>query len=171
MALLNLVIYPDEPLQRVARPITTFGPELERLAQNMLETMHAHDGVGLAGPQVGISKRIIVLREPDKEPKCLINPEILEEDGKEIGEEGCLSLPQIFGEVERARRIVVRAYDTMGRVLEFESKGFEARIIQHETDHLNGIVFVDHLDILTRQMKLQELEQIRAQILAGNVGR
>ncbi|HOJ32626.1 MAG TPA: peptide deformylase [Candidatus Hydrogenedentes bacterium] len=171
MPLLNLVIYPDEPLQRVARPITVFGPELERLAQNMLETMHAHDGVGLAGPQVGISKRIIVLQEPDKEPKCLINPEILEEDGKEIGEEGCLSLPQIFGEVERARRIAVRAYDTMGRILEFESKGFEARIIQHETDHLNGIVFVDHLDILTRQTKLQELEQIRAQILAGNVGR
>ncbi len=166
MAVLNLVIYPDEPLRRVAQPVTHFGPELERLVQNMLETMHAHDGVGLAAPQIGIAKRIIVLQEPDKEPKYLINPEILEEEGKEVGEEGCLSLPRIFGEVERAKRIRVRACDTAGAVLEFDSTDFEARIIQHETDHLNGVVFIDYLDILTRQQKLQELEEVRAQILA-----
>ena len=170
MAVLNLVIYPDEPLQRVAEPYTTFGPELAELAADMLETMRVHDGVGLAGPQVGVSKRIIVLQEPEGAPLCLINPEIVETEGNEKAEEGCLSLPQVYGDVERATRILVRAYDPSGKRLEFQSEGFQARIIQHETDHLHGVVFIDHLDILSRQAKMQELEQIRARLLAGIPG-
>ncbi len=167
MSILNLTLYPDDPLKRVAEPITEFGPELERLAQDMLETMYAYEGVGLAGPQVGLARRIFVLHEPDGEAACLVNPEIVEAEGREDGEEGCLSLPRIYVPVPRATRIRVRAQDVHGRPLEFEARDLFARIIQHETDHLDGVIFLDRVDILTRQAKLQEWEEERAKLLAA----
>jgi len=151
MALRDIVLYPDDPLTEKAAPIDTFGPELAKLAEDMLETMDAYDGVGLAGPQVGVSRRILVCREPDAEPRCLVNPEIIARDGKETAEEGCLSLPALYAPVARATKIKVRACDPMGRSLEFEATNLLARIIQHECDHLDGIVFLDRLDVLTRQ--------------------
>ena len=104
MAILNLVLYPDRPLKQVAEPITDFGVELNELAANMHETMCAHDGVGLAGPQVGLSKRILTLREPEGVEMCLVNPEITTSEGRGLGEEGCLSLPQVYADVPRATR-------------------------------------------------------------------
>jgi len=168
MSILNLTLYPDDPLKRVAEPFEEVGPEVVRLAEDMIETMYAHDGVGLAGPQVGIAKRIFVLHNPDTgDEMCLVNPQILEAEGRESGEEGCLSIPQVYAEVPRATRIRVRALDPFGNLLEFEAEDFLARIIQHEYDHLDGVVFLDRLDILTRQAKLQEWEETRARLLAS----
>ncbi|MBI2436052.1 MAG: peptide deformylase [Candidatus Hydrogenedentes bacterium] len=165
MAVLDLVLYPDHPLTVKAVPYESVGSELAQLAEDMLETMHAYAGVGLAGPQVGISKRIFVLCEPEGEPMCLINPEILEMEGCEEGEEGCLSMPQVFANVPRATRIRVRALNELGKPQEFEARDFLARIIQHEYDHLEGILFPDRLDIITREAKLQEWETVRKQLL------
>ena len=165
MPILDLVLYPDDPLTRVAEPYDGFGPELLRLADDMLETMYVYEGVGLAGPQVGLAKRIFVMHEPDGKPMCLINPEILEFEGSEMGEEGCLSLPQVYAMVPRAARIRVRCLDPYGNKREFESVGYQARIIQHETDHLEGIIFPDRLDLLSREAALHEWAQIREKLL------
>jgi peptide deformylase len=167
MAILNLTLYPDDPLLRVAEPYIEFGPDLPILARDMLETLHVHEGVGLAGPQVGLAKRILVYQEPDGDAMCLVNPELSELEGREAGEEGCLSLPKVYAMVPRATRLRVRAFDPFGKRLDFEARDFLARVIQHETDHLNGVIFLDRLDILTRQAKLQEWEECRAKLLAA----
>ena len=159
---MNIVLYPDEPLQCVAAPVEAFGRKLEKTATRMLEIMYENEGVGLAAPQVGLAQRFFVCHEPESDPMCLINPEILDIEGAETGDEGCLSLPQIYAPVERATRIRVRALDLEGNPLEFEAHGLLARIIQHETDHLEGRIFLDRVDILTRQSKLKEWEELRA---------
>ena len=167
MALLSLVLYPDSPLKDVAEPYTDFGPPALKLFDDMLDTMYAYDGVGLAGPQIGLSKRIFVAHPPDEDPFCLINPEIYEKEGSEAGEEGCLSLPEIFGEVSRATRIRVRGFDPHGEKVDWEVLDYPARIIQHECDHLEGVVFLDRLDILSRQARLSEWEEVRSRIFAS----
>ena len=167
MALLKVVLYPDDPLTQVSDPYDSVGPALVRLADDMLETMQVHEGVGLAAPQVGIARRMFVMQEPEKEPRCLINPEILFSEGHVLGEEGCLSLPALYYDgVPRAEVIRVRALDLAGELTEFEARDFEARIIQHELDHLDGIVFLDRLDVLTRQSLLTEWEALRARSMA-----
>lgn len=166
MAVRDIVIYPDDPLTRKAKPIDVFGPELVRLAADMIETMDAGDGVGLAGPQIGVSRRILVLREPEKDAMCLVNPEILECEGEELAEEGCLSLPYLYTQVARAKRVRVRAKDQYGAPLELEAEGLAARIIQHEYDHLEGIVILDRLDVLSRQEKTLEWDEIRQHLSA-----
>lgn len=167
MAIREIVLYPDAPLTSKALPITDFGPALARLAADMVETMDAYDGVGLAGPQVGVSRRILVMREPESEARCLVNPEILERDGEETAEEGCLSLPHVFAPVTRAKHIRVRAQNEHGEPVEFVAKDLAARIIQHEYDHLDGRVFLDRVDVLTREDKSQEWTEIRRQIRAA----
>jgi peptide deformylase len=166
MSVLNVVLYPDDPLTQTASPVTSFTPELSDLAASMFETMHAFDGVGLAAPQVGLSQRLFVLQEPEGAKMCLVNPEILERDGEEYGQEGCLSLPDIYIQVPRATRIGVRAQDVYGEPLEFEAHDFLARIIQHELDHLDGIVFLDRVDVLTRHAMMQEWQEIRNRLLS-----
>jgi len=166
MAVLDIVLYPDEPLVSKAEPIAEVDDTVTQLAKDMVETMFTYDGVGLAGPQVGVSKRIFVMCEPGGTPQCLINPEILEKDGREEGEEGCLSLPQIYAErVPRATRVRVRGLDELGKPVEFEVHGFVARIIQHENDHLDGIVFPDRLDIITREATLQDWRELRQRMM------
>ncbi len=169
MAVMDIVIYPDAPLNEVAAPVVRFDDDLRQLAADMLETMHANAGVGLAAPQVGVSKQLLVLCEPEGEPLCLVNPEIVEMDGKAHEEEGCLSLPELFAPVSRATRIRVRAQDAQGDTVDFEAHGFLARVIQHEYDHLQGKVFIDRLDALTRTSALDEWAEIRAQIDAGTL--
>lgn len=169
MAVLDIVLYPDDPLTGVAEPYSEIGPEVAKLASDMLETTHAHQGVGLAGPQVGLLKQIVVVREPEKEPLCLVNAEIVESDGRELGEEGCLSLPHLFAMVPRATFIRVRGMDERGNPLDFEARDFLARVIQHELDHLKGVMFVDRLDVLTRQDKLEEWAAIRARLMEGSL--
>ncbi|MCX5769328.1 MAG: peptide deformylase, partial [Candidatus Hydrogenedentes bacterium] len=139
MASKDVILYPDAPLTKRAAPIKNVGPEVAKLAAEMFEVMDAHDGCGLAGPQVGVSKRIVVLREPENQVNiCLVNPEIIETEGQEFLEEGCLSLPQVFAMVARYTRLRVRGVNEHGKPVEFEATGMLARIIQHEVDHLNG---------------------------------
>lgn len=166
MAVRRVVYYPDEPLKAKAKPVEVFGPKFDRLVEDLFDTLHAYEGVGLAAPQVGVSKRLFVLQEPAGEPMCFVNPEILEQEGREEGEEGCLSLPRIYAQVPRATRLKVRAQDASGEEFEMEALDFLARAIQHESDHLNGILFPERLDLITRQEKLQEWAEVREQLLA-----
>lgn len=161
MAIMNITVYPDAPLLKQAARVEHFGPELVRLAEDMVETMFSSDGVGLAAPQVGISRQLLVLCEPEGEPVCLVNPEILEMDGKAYMEEGCLSLPGLYANVPRATRIRVRAQDVEGNPLDFEAHDFLARIIQHEYDHLQGKLFPERLDLMTRDALFAEWEEMR----------
>ncbi len=166
MAVRKLVYFPDDPLTQSAKPVEAFGEKLQRLADEMIETMIAHEGVGLAAPQIGLSKRIFVLREPDGVPMIFVNPEITGMEGREDGEEGCLSMPGVYAQVPRATQLLVRAQDPAGEPFELEAQNFLARIIQHETDHLDGILFPERLDIITRQEKLEEWARRREQLLA-----
>lgn len=170
MALLNLVLYPDDPLTQTAEPVEDFGPELAAFARDMFESMVAYEGCGLAAPQVGVAKRLFVLDDGEGHRMSLVNPEILDWDGSDVGEEGCLSLPDIYAPVERATRLRVRAFDPLGKKLEFDARDRLARIIQHESDHLEGVCFVDRLDILTRQDKLEEWATIRSRMSKALAG-
>ncbi len=161
MATREVVLYPDNPLVEKAQPIQDVSVDLVKLAADMVETMDAYDGVGLAAPQIGLARRIVVVREPGGAEMCLINPEILEKSGSETGEEGCLSLPYVYAEVPRATHIRVRALNEHGKQRVFEANGFLARIIQHEIDHLDGLLFIDRLDVLTREAKLREWKDVR----------
>lgn len=153
MALLKVKTYPDPVLKKKAEPLTQFGPEEQRIFDDMIETMYREDGVGLAAPQVGISKRILIASPTltQGEEYVFVNPEILEAQGRELGVEGCLSLPGISGEIARAKTIRFRALDRNGKPLEMQIKDFFARIIQHEVDHLNGILLIDRVDFDKRQ--------------------
>lgn len=164
MAIRDIVLYPDAPLLQKAEAFDVIGPEVAALAKDMIDTMFAADGVGLAGPQIGIAKRIFVMCEPDGEPRCIVNPEILEKSGSELGEEGCLSMPRVYAQVPRATRLKLRGLDETGAEVEFEAAGFAARIIQHEYDHLEGVLFPDRLDIISREDKLREWQQVRAEL-------
>jgi len=137
--------------------------EIRRLGQEMLQVMVAEGGVGLAAPQVGISKRILVLDgtpvDPAIRPMVLINPEISDRQGEEVGREGCLSLPGIEVEVKRSQKIHVRAKSPEGETLEFDARGFFARIIQHEIDHLSGILLLDYLKPMERILAIWKLRK------------
>jgi len=170
MAVLDIVLYPDEPLTRKALPYETIGPELVKLADDMLETMDAYEGVGLAGPQVGIDRRIFVWCEPDGEPGCIVNPELSGFEGREERDEGCLSMPRIYAPVPRATRVLVKGFDQFGKPIEFEAFDFLARIMQHEYDHLEGVLFPDRLDIITRETLLREWDELRRELTAEAKG-
>lgn len=162
MALLKVKIYPDPVLKKKAEPLHQFGPEEQKIFDDMIETMYAEDGVGLAAPQVGISKRILIASPTmaQGEEYVFVNPEIFETRGRELGLEGCLSLPGISGEIARAKIVRFRALDRKGRALEMEVKDFFARIIQHELDHLNGILLIDRVDFDKRQELLAAYQRL-----------
>ena len=152
MALLNILHFPDPRLRTVAKAVTNFDDELRHLVSNMFETMYEAPGIGLAATQVDRHIRLLVMdvSEGRNQPRCLINPEILEADGKEESDEGCLSVPGFYEKVQRAEHIRVRAYNEKGELAEFEADGIEAVCIQHEMDHLEGKLFVDYLSNLKR---------------------
>lgn len=161
MALLTILHYPDPRLRIRARPVAAISGDIQQLATDLLETMYAAPGIGLAATQVGVDQRLAVvdISEKANEPRVLINPEILAREGRETMQEGCLSVPGVFEEVERAERIRVRALDLDGRVAEFNADGLLAVCIQHEIDHLNGKLFVDYLSELKRQRIRKRLEK------------
>ncbi len=152
MAQLPILEYPDPRLRIRAKPVTEFDAELRQLAADLLETMYAAPGIGLAATQVDVHKRILVVdvSEERNEPYCLVNPEILEAEGQVTYEEGCLSVPDVFESVDRAERIRVSALDEHGEPIELEAEGLLAICIQHEMDHLEGKLFVDYLSALKR---------------------
>ena len=143
MALLQIREIGDPVLRSKAKKIDEVNKKTNDLIDNMFDTMYAAEGVGLAGPQIGILKRIAVVDIREENQIILINPEIIDKEGKAIMEEGCLSIPGETGDVIRFEWIKVRSLDREGNEIEFEAEGFEARAIQHEIDHLNGILFVD----------------------------
>ena len=145
MALLKVREIGDPVLRSKAKEIDEVNKKTNDLIDNMFETMYEEDGVGLAAPQVGMLKRIAVVDIREGNKVVLINPKIIEEEGKAIMEEGCLSIPGETGDVIRAEKIKVRSLDREGSQIEFEAEGFEARAIQHEIDHLNGVLFVDKI--------------------------
>ena len=161
MTQLTILHFPDPRLRTRARPVTTVTAEIQQLVDKLLETMYAAPGIGLAATQVGVDQRVIVVDVSEKanEPKVFINPEILSHAGTETMQEGCLSVPGVFEEVERAERIRVRALDREGRPLEFDADGLLAVCIQHEIDHLNGKLFVDYLSELKRRRIRKKLEK------------
>jgi len=153
MARLPILEYPDPRLRMRAEPVTKVDAEIARLAADLLETMYAAPGIGLAATQVDVHKRLIVVdtSEERNAPYCLINPEILVAEGRVSAEEGCLSVPGTFEFVERAQKITVRALDATGRPFELEAEDLLAVCIQHEMDHLDGKLFVDYLSEMKRQ--------------------
>ncbi|HEY3277189.1 MAG TPA: peptide deformylase [Syntrophorhabdaceae bacterium] len=154
MALKEIRIYPDPVLRKTAVRIDCVSDEIVRLSQDMIETMCLASGAGLAATQVGIGLRLIVIDEHmtgDKKPIVLINPEVLLSEAEETVEEGCLSVPKFFEFVKRPKRVRVRAVDLRDEVIEIDCEDQLARALQHEIDHLNGILFIDHLSPLKRE--------------------
>jgi peptide deformylase len=169
MSQLTILEYPDPRLRTRAEPVKAFDAALQQLAADMLETMYAAPGVGLAATQVNIHQRLLVadVSETHDRPQVLVNPEILSREGLAVREEGCLSVPGVFDEVERAARIKVRAQDVKGQSFELDAEGLLAVCIQHEIDHLDGKLFVDYLSELKRQRIRKKLEKDRKQHASG----
>jgi peptide deformylase len=165
MSKLTILEFPDPRLRTRAAPVDVFDDALRQLAADMLETMYAAPGVGLAATQVNVHRRVLVAdcSEGHDDPRVVINPEILMRDGLTVGEEGCLSVPGYFDEVERAKHIRVRAQDLDGRTIEFEAEGLLSVCIQHEIDHLDGRLFVDYLSEMKRQRIRKKFEKERRQ--------
>ncbi len=162
---MKIVLYPDPILRKITPRVEDFGPPLAETAREMLEFMYRSKGVGLAAPQVGLTLRLFVFNpsgDPAKkeEEGVLVNPRIVKRKGEAYGEEGCLSFPEIYGEVRRATWIRVEAQDLEGRPLELEFQDFQARVVQHELDHLEGILFVDRMEPAEKIRIRRQLEKL-----------
>ena len=162
LGILTILEFPDERLRKKAVPVKVVNAEIKKLIDDMLETMYEARGVGLAATQVNVHQRIIVIdiSEDKQSPLCLINPEIIEKDGVEEAEEGCLSVPGFFEKVKRAEHIKVRALNRDGEPFELEASELLAVCVQHEMDHLEGKLFVDYISPLKRQRIKKKLEKI-----------
>ena len=160
----EVVKYPDPVLAKKGERVTEFTPELAQLVEEMFDSMYAAEGIGLAAPQIGISQQITVIdvsfKERPEDKLVLINPEILDREGKQTEEEGCLSLPDIRAKVQRAGWVKVRAQDVTGKVFEMEGEELLARAMQHEIDHLHGILFIDHLSPLKRDLIKRRIRKL-----------
>lgn len=161
MAVLDVLRFPDERLRTVAESVTEIDNSIKTLVKDMFETMREERGIGLAATQVNVHKRVIVMDVSDEqnEPRVFINPEIIEQQGKMINEEGCLSVPNNYAKVERAEEITVKALDENGEEFTLDAEGLLAVCIQHEMDHLQGKLFVDYLSPLKRQRIKAKLEK------------
>ncbi len=164
---MKIVHYPDPVLLTVAKPVAEerFGKELEDLVDKMFATMYQASGVGLAAPQVGISERIFVMDIPNEDgpsqKHAFINPEIIHVEGEQVGDEGCLSFPGLYQQVKRDTRVIVRAYDVAGQEFELDVKDLAARCVLHETDHCDGIVFLDRMSPLKRQLAKRKIKRLQ----------
>jgi peptide deformylase len=170
VALKEILIYGSPMLREKAEPIDNLNGQIIQLCQDMQETMIAANGLGLAAPQVGIAQRLIIVGDPQdtkyEHITAIVNPEVVESyGGEESFEEGCLSIPEIRGEVLRPKKVIIQGYDLEGRPIQIETEGMAARALQHEVDHLNGILFIDYLGpaaktlIKPKLKKLQEFSQ------------
>jgi peptide deformylase len=163
MAKLTILEFPDPRLRTKAAPVTEFDAALNKLAADMLETMYEAPGIGLAATQVNVHRQILVLdvSEEKNQPMVIVNPKIVASEGSQTYQEGCLSVPGIFADVDRADRIRVEAQDVEGKPLQIEADGLLAVCIQHEMDHLVGKLFVDYLSPLKRELVRKKLEKQR----------
>ncbi|HSJ64107.1 MAG TPA: peptide deformylase [Gemmatimonadaceae bacterium] len=163
MSLLDIHVLGSPILRQITTPVETVTDDHRRLIDDMFETMYAAEGIGLAAPQVGRIERIAVIdvREEGTEPFAIVNPEIVEREGSARAEEGCLSMPDLYGDVDRATRIVVRALDRDGAPFEMEARDLLARCLQHEIDHLHGRLFIDYLGLMKRRSVMKKWEKLR----------
>ncbi len=164
--ILKIVKYPEPVLSQPGEPVTEFNAELRKLAADMFETMYASQGVGLAAPQVGVSKRLTVVdlsmgKRPE-EKLVLINPEVISSEGRLYEEEGCLSFPDIREKVVRAAKVRIRAQDVHGKWFEMDGEELLARCFQHEIDHLDGVLFLFRMSALKRSLNLRKIRKMQA---------
>lgn len=172
MSLLPIILHPDPRLKKNCDVVENFNDELRALADNMLETMYDAPGVGLAAPQVGVLQRVFVMdcaeKDATPEPMVLINPEIIwHSDETNIHNEGCLSLPELFEDVERPAQVKMRFHDVAGKTHEQEFDALWATCAQHELDHLNGTLFIDHLSRIKRSMMTKKMVKFKKDLARG----
>jgi len=166
MTSLFIRTYGDNVLRKKASTVPKVTSETRDLVSKMTEIMYKNKGVGLAAPQVGISERIVVV-DIGEGPLALINPEIISKEGEDVGDEGCLSIPEITVEIKRAQKILVTSLNTYGKTIKVKAINLMARALQHEIDHLNGTLIIDHADIQKRQMINGKLKKLKRQTLQG----
>ncbi len=161
MSVLTVLHYPDDRLRTIAKPVTEFNEKLRQLVADMIDTMYAENGIGLAASQVNVHQRVVVidLSEERNQPQVFINPEIVAKSGDTTYEEGCLSVPQNYANVERAAEVTVKAQDVEGNAFEINADGLLAICLQHELDHLVGKLFIDYLSPLKRDRIRKKLEK------------
>lgn len=161
----EVVKYPDPVLAKRGDAVTEFGPELKALVDEMFDSMYAAQGIGLAAPQISISRRVTVIdvsfKKDPAQRIALINPEVIEMEGRQVEEEGCLSLPEIREKVQRAAWVKVRAQDVNGKWFEVEGEELLARALQHEIDHLDGVLFIDRISRLKRELVLRKIKKLQ----------
>ncbi len=160
MAILKITEFPAKVLGDVGEPVKLFDDDLKKLVKDMFETMHDAEGVGLAAPQVGLSVRLFVM-DCDGIKLVAANPEILEAEGEQKGDEGCLSVGKVASPLKRAMRVILRAQDVDGNEFEREATGLAARCLQHETDHCDGILFINRLSPLKREIVKKRFQKLK----------
>jgi len=164
MAIKKILTYPDPVLRQKVETVTSFDDSLKHLAADLAETMYAAPGAGLAANQIGVCLRVVVIdvsaSKEEQKHLVLVNPEIIEKEGCQVDEEGCLSVIDLTANVERFRKLLIRAQDLEGKIWEFPAEDFFARVLQHELDHLNGILFIDHLSPLKRTLYKRRLKKL-----------
>ena len=161
MSLLDIYVLGAPILREETRPVADLGPEFQKLVDDMFETMYAAKGIGLAAPQVGRTERVAVV-DVEGARHVIVNPQVVVREGLQKGEEGCLSIPDVYADVERAMRVIVRAQDRDGTPIEIDASELLARCLQHEIDHLHGKLFIDHLGLLKRRAATKKWEKLRA---------
>ncbi|MEP6833774.1 MAG: peptide deformylase [Gemmatimonas sp.] len=162
MSLLDIHVLGSPILRQETERVTQFTPELRRLVDDMFETMHAANGIGLAAPQVG-RRESLFIAEVDDTKLVVFNPELVLREGFQKGEEGCLSIPEVFSDVERAQRVVMRAHDVDGKLYEIDASELLSRCLQHELDHVHGKMFIDRLSILKKRRAMRDWDDEKDQ--------
>jgi len=155
MAVLTIRTVPEPILRQKSKRVKSIDGSIRKLAADMMETMHAASGVGLAAPQVGIPLRVIVIGMPGEEDFVLINPEVVRKNGERLVTEGCLSVPGYFGEIQRAQRVTVKGKDLSGKEVRIKAEELLAQALEHEIDHINGVLYIDYLESQDRLHKVE----------------
>jgi peptide deformylase len=156
MSILPIYIYPHPILRKKAKKVGNIDSTIYQLIDDMLETMRSASGIGLAAPQIGVLLRVIVMELPGEMPLALVNPEIIKREGERVVEEGCLSFPGYKGEVKRSVKVVVKGFDGKGRAIKLKGEGLLAQVLEHEVDHLDGILYIDRLQSPDKLYKMEE---------------
>lgn len=155
MAVFPIVFYPDPVLRQKAKRVKHIDEAIARLIDDMVETMHEVGGVGLAAPQIGVSLRVAVIELPGKETLVLVNPQIVKRSGERLVEEGCLSIPGYRGEIKRSAKVTAKGLDRRGREIRIKGEELLAEALEHEIDHLNGVLYIDYLESMDKLYKVE----------------
>jgi len=155
MAIIPIHVVPEPILRQKSKRVKTIDGSVQKLIGDMIETMHSASGVGLAAPQVGVPLRVVVIGMPEEEDFVLINPEIVRRSGERLVTEGCLSVPGYFGEIKRAQRVTVKGRNLSGKEVRIKAEELLAQALEHEIDHLNGVLYIDHLESIDKLHKIE----------------